>query len=239
VVTVSASPGIAVCYPANISFFSNAPGATSYSWAGPNSFTAAIANPVLNSAPPSSSGIYTVSASNNNCAGTNTLSVLIQPSPTLTATGATVCTGQPALLTATGAAGYLWTGPAGFTATTPGITVPGSNNLNSQIYIVTGILGSCSSSVVVTLMVDPCAGIAENESRSVLKVFPNPNAGCFSIVSETTMQLVLINALGQTVKRIDLPEENKCRIDITDMPEGIYYLGSENSLFSQKILITR
>jgi hypothetical protein len=162
--------------------------------------------------------------------------VLIQPSPTLSAIGATVCAGQPAVLTATGATSYLWNGPAGFTATTPGISVPGSNNLTSQIYTVTGLLGSCSSSIVVTLKVNLCAGIAENESRGVFKVFPNPNAGSFMIVSESPMQLVLINALGQTVKRIELPAENKICIDV---PDGVYYLVSADGANCQKLLITR
>ncbi|MES2679669.1 MAG: T9SS type A sorting domain-containing protein [Bacteroidota bacterium] len=239
VVSVSVSPGFAVCYPANISLFSNATAATSYSWAGPNSFVAATANTVLFSAPPSSSGIYTVTATNNNCVGTNTVSILIQPSPTLTAIGATVCTGQSAALTATGAAAYLWTGPAGFTATTAIIFIPGANNLNSQIYVVTGNLGSCSASVVVGLMVDPCAGIEKHESRSAVTVFPNPNTGSFMIASDLSMQLLLINALGQTVKTIELPGKKNLGLSFTDVPEGVYYLVSPDGSFNQKVVIAR
>jgi len=75
------------CYPgnSNISLFANATGAATYSWAGPNSFTATPSNgnTVLYYAQPSATGIYTVTTTFVNsgitCVNSNTTYVSVNP----------------------------------------------------------------------------------------------------------------------------------------------------------------
>ncbi|RFS18434.1 Ig-like domain repeat protein [Emticicia sp. C21] len=55
----------------------NASGGTSYSWAGPASFTSSIQNPVIPNAIADNGGVYTVTVSNNACSATATTQVIV------------------------------------------------------------------------------------------------------------------------------------------------------------------
>ncbi len=70
------TPTISICEPANAQLSASSNGAATYSWTGPNSFSATAANPTMYFSTPSLTGIYTVTASYNNgaliCYNTNT-----------------------------------------------------------------------------------------------------------------------------------------------------------------------
>jgi hypothetical protein len=68
-------------------FFFSASGNTYYQWAGPNGFSANAANPVLNGATLSATGVYTISVTDNNgCIGTQTVDVTVNENPTVVLT---------------------------------------------------------------------------------------------------------------------------------------------------------
>ncbi|MEO0312604.1 MAG: hypothetical protein RIQ89_2261, partial [Bacteroidota bacterium] len=100
----------------DLNLASDLAGMTTYVWSGPNSFSSAVQNPVIPSAPNTVSGNYTVIVTDaNGCKDTSTTNVNIYALPlpeviSLGSGGTTYCTGDPAfdLTTSQPYAGYLW-----------------------------------------------------------------------------------------------------------------------------------
>lgn len=88
-----------------------------FSWTGPAGFTSASASPLLGPLGLNNAGVYqlTVTAANG-CTASTSANVVVNPTPSLSAAGATVCTIQSATLTAASVAGaaYHWNGPLGY-----------------------------------------------------------------------------------------------------------------------------
>lgn len=126
---------------------SNTPTAWSWTLTGASTQTASIKNPSVTY---TATGIYTVSLISMNANGSsaiysNTVSVIAPPSVTLSAS--TSCNGQPANLTAAGAANYVWSnGAVGSNiAVTPSV---------ASVYTCTGSIGACASTQTVMVYVD-------------------------------------------------------------------------------------
>jgi hypothetical protein len=110
----------------------SASGATSYTWM-PGSLTGSV--PIT---APSVTTVYTVTASNGTCLGTNQVTLTAKPNPTLVVLGTStnICEGQTVSITASGADTYTWfppaiTGSSGTVAPTTPTTyvVYGTNSL--------------------------------------------------------------------------------------------------------------
>lgn len=132
-------------------------GGGNYSWAGPNGFTSAVQNPSITGAIPVQSGTYILTVTDaNGCQATASTVVNVLPNPSALATGATVCYGQPATISATGGATYSWTGPNGFTSNISNPTIPAANNLTSGNYVVmvTGV-NTCTSITAANVIANP------------------------------------------------------------------------------------
>jgi gliding motility-associated-like protein len=145
--TVSAS-NASICSGASTVL--TASGAGSYTWS-----TGALTSTVLVS--PGTSTVYTVTGSSSGCINTKTVSVNVTASPTVTANSPSICAGQTAVVTASGATTYTWnTGP-----TTASISVSPSV---TTIYTVTGSNGSCTSAIAATVVVNPSGTISVNSA---------------------------------------------------------------------------
>ncbi len=141
VVTVN-SPTICSGQTANLT----ATGATTYTWtAGANATTGGNAT-----ATPLTTTTYTVTGMTNNCMGTAISTVTVNPTPVVSVNSPTICSGQTAYLSATGAAGYSWT--AGATATGGGNAT--ALPVVTTTYTVTGTTGSCTNTAVSTVTVN-------------------------------------------------------------------------------------
>ncbi|MES2514817.1 MAG: gliding motility-associated C-terminal domain-containing protein [Bacteroidota bacterium] len=94
-----------------------ATGASSYTW-NPGALTGTMAVVA-----PSVTTIYTVTGSNGTCSNTSTISLTVNATPTITATSnpTTVCIGNTATLTGTGASTYTWN-PGALTGATISVT---------------------------------------------------------------------------------------------------------------------
>ncbi len=114
-------------------------GATTYTWnTGPN--TAAI------TVTPATTTVYTVSGTNSGCAGTKTVQVTVNPSPTVTVNSATICPSSTVALVGSGASTYSWS----TSATTQTIIVSPATNTN---YTVTGTSAlGCKASAVASVV---------------------------------------------------------------------------------------
>jgi gliding motility-associated-like protein len=169
-VTVNALPNITassnspVCVNANLNL--TAGNGVGYVWSGPNSFTSTSGNPSINGVTAAATGVYTVAGTDmNGCVNTQTTSVIINPLPVVTATGATVCLGQTAALGSlpNGGSAYSWGGPGGYTSAAQNPSISSVTQANAGNYIVTVIdPNGCVNAAVATVVVNNLPTISAN-----------------------------------------------------------------------------
>ncbi|MES2680872.1 MAG: kelch repeat-containing protein [Bacteroidota bacterium] len=144
----------------------------------------------------------------NNCA----------PTLSLSNASATLCPGNPVLITATGANSYTWS----TSETTSSITV---FPFNTTTYSITGTgANGCTAIANITQFVDPCIGIKELAELTVFAVYPNPNKGVFTLNVKSAaenLQFILMNALGQTVHQDKLSAPHT--VVRPDLEKGLYF----------------
>ncbi len=88
--------------------------ASFFSWAGPSSFSATGANPIVTNSTPAADGVYTVTASLGPCSSSSSTGVTINPAPPLIATyNGPVCSGDTLKLMGSSNPGntFSWVGP--------------------------------------------------------------------------------------------------------------------------------
>ena len=212
-------------------------GATSYTWS-PGTHVAASYT-----ATPSSATVYTLTGMSSSCIGTATVSVGVNPLPTLVLTPSqdTICTGGATTLTISGATNYTWT-PAASLNTTSGATVTATPTANTT-YVVTGTdANGCTSTVGHLIVVSTCLGI-DNISQHPITVYPNPNNGAFTInIPEGNTDTYIVevrNALGQLVYTDKIQTGGLKNINLTSESKGIYSLTiqSQKNKMIAKIIV--
>ena len=191
-VTVNAIPtttGVtynSLCSGTTLSLFSNATGASTYSWSGPAAFTDnTVANPT--SATPvtaTANGVYSVTLTTAlgcsiTAATSPSVTVNAQPSATVTPSSLNLCTGSVETLTSavTGGAGtptYTWSGPGitGTTATGATTTyslVPSASSGSYSLAISYSVSTGCTTAAATTATVNitPAASITSLTPSSV------------------------------------------------------------------------
>lgn len=116
-------------------------GATNYTWAPGGVTTSTV------SVSPTSPTTYTLTGTTGGCTNTRTVTVNVNATPTVTVNSPTICSGQSATLTASGAATYSWsTGP-----TTATLSV---SPVLTTTYTVTGTTSGCNDPRTATVTVN-------------------------------------------------------------------------------------
>ena len=147
----------AVCVGSSITISGS--GGVTYSWSGPNSYTSTSQNNTFNNAQASTSGVYTLTALNNNgCFDADTVSFVVNPTPVITsyttnAANNTICNGGSVQLNATvnpANAPLQWTGPNGYNTT---LASPTITPTVSGTYTVTASIGACQNTGLDTVRV--------------------------------------------------------------------------------------
>ncbi len=138
--TIAVSGNTAICSGGSTTL--TASGASSYTWATGGQLTSTVS---LN---PSSTTNYTVTGSNGVCSNTTLATVSVTPVPTLTANSVTICPGQTATLTVSGATSYTWM-PGSVSGTSYTIA-PSSNTFVT----VTGANGSCTAQATPSVTIN-------------------------------------------------------------------------------------
>lgn len=137
-VTVNANPTITannqtMCSGSSITIA--ATGASTYVWSPATALSQTTGATVICSA--SSNITYTITGTGSNgCMATKTVSVTVNPSPTINSNNPTICAGQSASLTASGASTYSWAPSTALNATT-GASVVSSITITTT-YTITG-----------------------------------------------------------------------------------------------------
>jgi hypothetical protein len=103
-------------------------------------------------------------------------------------------------------------------------------------YAVVVTVGACSDTSMCYNVVT--TGI-ENVSSVSLSIYPNPNAGSFTI-SGLAGEYSIINSLGQRVKMIELNAGNSNTVLIDDLNKGVYYIiSNERQVIQSKIVVLK
>ena len=227
-VTATSSP-TSICAGASSTL--SAIGAITYTWNTGATTANITVSPIINTT-------YTVTGSNAaGCTNSKTISVIVNPNPTVSAVtnNSLLCTGQTATLTGSGATTYTWnTG-----ATTAVIAV---SPTITTTYTLTGTTAGCSNLTTVTQSVSTCAGVqALGVQSSEFGVYPNPNNGEFIIsvnkITDNTF-VEVYNGLGQLVNRNALKDLTN-KVNLTKEADGIYHvriIQDGKSVYGAKVL---
>jgi PKD repeat protein len=210
----------------------------SYSWTGPNAFSANTQNQSLPNVTMAMAGTYAViTTSNAGCiSDTGTKNIVVNTqlaTPTITQNGT--------VLTSSASTGNQWY--------LNGVLLFGASGQNytftqNGIYSVRVSAGGCTAFSADFEVTN--SGIQELKEGSSLLVYPNPNKGEFSISFYTNLkknyQLKLYNALGQVVyeKALNGIYGNYSQnIDVKNYLSGIYFLTltDEKGIATKKVFV--
>ena len=155
---VTATSNSPVCSGTTIQL--NTPAQGTYSWTGPNGFTSNLQNPSIPNATAANAGTYTVIVDLGGCIGTASTNVVINPSPTVSVSTATICSGQSATINATVTpvlpGTYSWnTGAAGASLTAS----PNATTLYTVTFTATG---GCPGTATGSITVNPTPVLTVN-----------------------------------------------------------------------------
>jgi len=149
-IAISANPA-SVC-PGNNSILT-ASGGTNYTWSTSGTGTSITVNPT-------STTTYSVTGTDaNGCSNTADINVTVLPGPVVTTTGATICEGETANITASGATNYVWDN----SMTGSSINV---SPTSTTTYTVSGTDGSgCTGIATAIVTVNPLPTITSTDDE--------------------------------------------------------------------------
>lgn len=197
---------------------------------GANTYTIQGGNAVVSPTATSSFSINGTSLAG--CSGnaiSNTITVNALPSVFAVSNKTTICVGEMATLSASGALTYTWN----TSATTSSINV---SPTITTVYTVTGTdANNCANSITLTQNVSACTSIMTKfETNIDWQVFPNPNNGEFTIYSQSDLTISLINELGQLLRTFELNQNSNHQVIVKGIQCGIYFMIAQGK--DQKVI---
>jgi len=100
-------------------------------------------------------GTYTVTATVSGCSASATTTVVVNPTPIVTASNAgPYCTGQTISLSSTGGGTYAWTGPNSFSSISQNPTLANATVAMGGAYTVTATVSGCSAAASTTVIIN-------------------------------------------------------------------------------------
>lgn len=112
----------------------------------------------------------------------------------------------------------------------------------STTYSVNGTNSyGCINASDYLVNVSPCTGLPEQKALlNNISIYPNPNNGEFTIHSQSDMDLILLNSLGQVIRTFKLDNATNYFTNVKNLTHGIYFLRSANQqhTFNQKIIVS-
>jgi hypothetical protein len=142
-----------VCEGQNLSLSTSTVTGASYSWSGPNGFSTTLQNPSVTAAGLLAAGNYTLTVTANGCSDIGVTSVTINAMPVVSTNAVSMCQGDTATLSATGALSYLWS----TAATTAAISV--SPGVTTNYSVIGTDANGCNGYDTTTVTVTPSTDI--------------------------------------------------------------------------------
>lgn len=210
-VGVTAAPSTTVCENVNVTLTGT--GATNYSWSGGVNdgvpFPATMTN------------TYTVIGTDaNGCSDTAMQTITVNPNPTVTASATpstTICTGESVTLSGAGAVNYNWSNSV--------MNAVAFSPTSTNTYTVTGVdANGCTNSATITVTVNACVGIAENQLTPNLQLTPNPASDVLHVrwnAGYAASRIDIYDGNGKLVLSQAVSNQN-ADIDVTTLSNGVY-----------------
>ena len=230
---LAVSSNTSVCIGGSVTL--SASGASNYSWTN-------SPQGQFYSVSPNATTIYSVSAitpsAGINCPVSNTVQVIVNTLPTITAVPnrTQVCKNETATLTASGAQTYTWN----TLQTNASFTDKATSTTTQYNYTVTGTdANGCVNTATVGLKVSTCTGIEELVAAGRLAVFPNPAKAEVFVQYAKDASLSLVNEIGQVIAVAQHIAGSTTRFAIDQLPRGVYFIRLENekSGLMEKVII--
>jgi len=155
---VTATSNSPVCSGTTIQL--NTPAQGTYSWTGPNGFTSALQNPSIPNATAANAGTFTVTVDLGGCIGTASTNVVVNPSPTVNVSTATICSGQSATINAT--VTPVLTGTYSWNTGATGASLTASPNSTTLYTVTFTATGGCSGTATGVITVNPTPVLTVN-----------------------------------------------------------------------------
>ncbi len=214
-INVISSPTV-ICSGNNANIIAS--GALTYSW------STGSTNSNINVSPITST-VYTVTGNDiSNCSNTKTISLLVNPSPTVTAVSSSslLCFGQSATLTASGANNYTWS-PGG-----AGASIVISPTTNATYSLIGVAANGCQNTTSLTQNVSACTGIISKAfvTLSGVEVYPNPTNSILNIelnIFNEKTSIEIYNSIGQLLLK-EKVATIKHPINLSSCSNGIYFV---------------
>ncbi len=230
-IVIAASSNTELCIGNSINI--SATGGNTYTWSPvPSPFSAVNVTPSVTT----TYSYHTIDS--KQCDHFGTITVTVNPNPVVIVSGSssTICAGESATITASGASTYAWAAPSSTTGTS---IVVNPKNTTSYMVIGTDSKG-CSDTNMVVLAVSKCTGINEVQNQiSGLSVYPNPNNGEFTVeLNNGLNKLIEVSDVTGRVIVTTQSLDNKTVVNLKEIAHGIYYvkIQSDNSVEVIKVI---
>ncbi len=243
-VTLSSTPSPTGCTGDTLYLNSTASSTgVSYTWTGPNSFTANTQNASIPNATTAATGWYKMTATLNSCSYMDSIYAAINPIPaTPVATyNNPLCIGETLSLAASTVSGatYAWNGPSNFSSNTQNPSRSNSSFSDTGTYTVTATVSGCTSPATsvrvginpvpfVVIFATPADSICQGNAVT-FTALPNNAGGTPQYRWVVNGQTAGTNSTGfttstlndQDVVRCDMTENTKCSSPYTDQSNDI------------------
>lgn len=212
-----------------------ASGATSYTWSPGGS------NSTMQVITPAATSMYSLTGTTGNCSSSQTISIAVTPAYTLapSASETTICPGQTATITTTGAPNYEVN--PGSIFSNPALVSPTA----TTTYTITGFspTSDCFTETTITIALKECEDVGINQLQKTnagIRIYPNPAHGWLMIESTANDQHVeIISATGQMIS--SQPMTGKpLRITTESWASGIYFVklvSKEGIVYTEKVVV--
>lgn len=203
-------------------------GGTSYSWTGPNGYTAIGDVALIPVSVLADSGLYQVVISDSTgCSGVSSTNVVINPLPVVSFSLPidSVCYGTGAFLLSGGSpvsGSYHGIGVVSGIQFDPFVSGPGEFLIT---YIYSDI-HDCSSSADEKMHVMVCDGLTETETDGAIRLFPNPVKDEFKInlPIDGIYVITLYSADGRLIRNWNVSGNENHIFSIKEQSNGLYFL---------------
>jgi hypothetical protein len=124
---------------------------------------------------------------------------------------------------------------------TYGSIVSGENGINfmphvnSSYAVIVSINGCVDTSAC---MAYNTTGVKETGGKSA-RLAPNPASTQITAIDLPSGEYILLNLLGQPVRKITVVSDKAVTTDVSDLSEGVYFLTNQRRSYSEKVVIQR